>query len=232
MSVWTPDQIRKHSHEEGEKLHDVLQELALATDVDQSSEANLSDDSCTMSLDLIGGRYVLTSQLARGSADSVCGGSVSGREDLTGDDYDQYTNEGPTGPGHQRLSCWGQSFGTGWPYSTAVSNEASLPIATHQEDERLLASTGLLHLVVAEAHADEDDGEDGEAHELDLLTAPRVDEDEGQVVSRDETADSQNNVSDGDVVQRLVRVDRLGGAMGVRAEADRGQDGRRVETET
>ena len=102
---------------------------------------------------------------------------------------------------------------------------------THQEDECLLTRAGLLHFVVAEAHADEDDGEDGEAHELDLLSAPRVDENEGQVVARDETADSEDDVADSDVVQSLVGVDGLRGAVSVGAKTDRGEDLGRVETE-
>lgn len=86
--------------------------------------------------------------------------------------------------------------------------------------------------MVSEAHADKDDSEDGETHELNLLSAPRVDEDEGQVVSGDETADGEDDVADSDVVQSLVRVNRLGSTVGVRAETDRGEDSGRVETET
>lgn len=85
--------------------------------------------------------------------------------------------------------------------------------------------------MVAEAHADEDDGKDGEAHELNLLSAPRVDEDEGQVVARDETADGEDDVADSDVVQSLVGVDGFRGAVSVGPESDRGEDLGRVETE-
>jgi hypothetical protein len=65
------DRGPNNSHEEGEELHDVLQELALAANVDQSSETDLGNDG---------------SEFTGSSADTVGSGSVSGREGLSGDD--------------------------------------------------------------------------------------------------------------------------------------------------
>jgi hypothetical protein len=39
---------------------------------------------------------------------------------------------------------------------------------THKEDECLLTGGSSLHGMVPETHADEDDGKDGESHELDI----------------------------------------------------------------
>ena len=41
-----------------------------------------------------------------------------------------------------------------------------------EEDEGAFAAARREHLLVAEAHADEEDGEHREAHELDRLSAP------------------------------------------------------------
>lgn len=56
-----------------------------------------------------------------------------------------------------------------------------------EEDECLVRGRRRGELVVREAHDGEEDGEDGEAHELDGLAAPGVDEEERCVVTRDKT---------------------------------------------
>lgn len=101
-----------------------------------------------------------------------------------------------------------------------------------KEDESLSSSRGRLHLVVSETHADENDGQNGETHQLELLSSPLVNDEEGEVVSGDETTDGENDVSDGDIVEGLVVVDVLVGTLGVGTETNGGEDDRRVETET
>jgi hypothetical protein len=100
-----------------------------------------------------------------------------------------------------------------------------------EEDESFGSSAGGDELVVAETHADESASENDEAHELDRLSSPRVDEKEGNPVSGDETSNRKNQVTDGDVPQ--VEVDLFGcSAFGGRAKTDGGQDDGRVKTET
>jgi hypothetical protein len=69
---------------------------------------------------------------------------------------------------------------------------------TYQEYKSLFTSGGGLHGVVSETHADEDDGEDGESHELGIsashkdnndthlnwLSPPAIDERKSEVVTR------------------------------------------------
>jgi hypothetical protein len=106
------------------------------------------------------------------------------------------------------------------------------PFPTHKEDKGLFATGARHHLVVTETHADEDDSKNGETHKLDLLSSPRVDEEEGEVVSGDQTSNSKDDVSDGDVVEGLVVVHHGVGTLGVSSETDGRQDDRGVETET
>lgn len=98
-------------------------------------------------------------ELARGGRDTVARAPVAGREDLSGDD---------------------ESGGVG----AEVLEEVGEAV---EEDEGALgaAEDG----VVSEAHDDEDDGQHDEAHDLDGLAAPRVDEDERGPVAGDETSD-------------------------------------------
>ncbi len=63
-----------------------------------------------------------------------------------------------------------------------------------------------MSLSYGEAHDDEEDGEDGKAHELDGLAAPRVYEEERRVVARDETRGGENYVADADVLEVLERL--------------------------
>lgn len=66
----------------------------------------------------------------------------------------------------------------------------------------------LAQLVVGEAHDDEEDGEDGETHQLDRLAADGVDRGHGHPVARDRTGQDNDEVADGGVVE--VLVSRLG----------------------
>lgn len=81
-----------------------------------------------------------------------------------------------------------------------------------EEGEPLRRVVRRCELVVAEAHDDEEDGEDGKAHELDGLAAPRVDEEEGGVISWDKTSRGEDDVANADVLEILVC---LGGALKV-----------------
>ena len=81
-------------------------------------------------------------------------------------------------------------------------------------------------------HDDEEDGEHGEAHELDGLAAPLVDHEEGRPVAGDEASSGEDHVAHGDVLQVLVHLVRAGEAGARRAETNGVEDNRRVETET
>lgn len=73
---------------------------------------------------------------------------------------------------------------------------------TVEEEESLRRGDGGAELVVAEAHDDKEDGEHDKAHELDGFAAPAVDEEEGCVVSGNETCCRENQVADAGVVER------------------------------
>ena len=51
------------------------------------------------------------------------------------------------------------------------------------------------HTVVPETHSSKDDGQEGEAHELNGFASPTVDEQEAHPISWDETRDGENDVS-------------------------------------
>ena len=59
---------------------------------------------------------------------------------------------------------------------------------------------------------DEQDREHGEAHELDGLAAPGVDQKESSPVARNQTTNGKNDVTDGSLAQDLVPVQA--GALG------------------
>ena len=80
--------------------------------------------------------------------------------------------------------------------------------------------------VVAEAHDAEEDGQQGEAHELDWLAADGIAEGNGDPVAGDGTCADKDDVADCDVHVVVVDVD------GVGAEANGGEDGRVVQTNT
>ena len=81
---------------------------------------------------------------------------------------------------------------------------------TVEEHEGLGGAACGCELVVSEAHDNEEDREEDEAHELDRLAAPSVDEQEGNVVPWDETRDRKDEVSNADVVQILVNFPSTG----------------------
>ena len=166
----------------------MLDESVGTTNVLETSEADLSDNS---------------SELSRRGRDTVCGGTVTGGEDLARD------NEGG---------------GVG----AKVLEEVCQAV---EEDESLGAGRSGDELVICEAHADEKASEHDETHKLDGLASPNVDESEGDPVSGDETGDREDQVPDGDVVQ--VPVDLEGWvANRWSSETDGGQDDGGVETKT
>ena len=143
-------------------------------------------------------------KLSRRSRDTVSRGPVARGENLTGDDE------------RRRIGA-------------EVLEEVGEAV---EEDERLLVAGGRGELVVREAHDDEQTREDREAHELDGLAAPCVDEEEGGVITGDETSSGEDDVADGDVVQVLVDLGGLGESLRRRTETNGLQDDRGVEAET
>ena len=136
----------------------MLDESVGATDVAKLGETDLGDDG---------------SKFTGSGGYAVRGGTVTGGEDLTGDD------EGG-GVGAKVLEEVGE---------------------TVEEDESFCSTGGGGELVVAETHANESAGENDEAHHLNRFAPPRVDENEGNPVSGDETGDGKNQVTDADVPQ-------------------------------
>jgi len=143
----------------------VLDESVGTTNVSKTGESDLGNNSA---------------KLARSGRDTVCGGTVTSGESLSGNDEGR-------GVGAKVLEEVGEAV---------------------KEDEGLLSSFSASKLVVRETHADESASEHTETHKLDRLASPRVDEQEGDPVSRNETGDGEDQVADGDVVQ--VVVDLLG----------------------
>ena len=143
-----------------------------------------------------------SSELARRGRNTVCSRTVTSGEDLT-------RNDEGGGVGAKVLEEVGQAV---------------------EEDESLSATGRFDELVVCETHDDESGSEHGETHKLDRLASPRVDEKEGDPVSGDETSDSEDQVSDGDVVQVPVDLERsVDVCWG--SETDGGQDDGGVESE-
>ena len=101
-----------------------------------------------------------------------------------------------------------------------------------EEGEALDSGGGGGELVVAETEGGEEDGECGEAHELDGLAAPGVDEEEGSPVSGNETGDDDDEVADGDVPEVLVDGSGTGERLVGGTETDGVEDDGVVETET
>jgi len=165
----------------------VLDEGVGTTNVTKTGKSDLGDNSA---------------ELAGSSRDTVGGGTVTGRENLSRND---------------KSRCVG----------TKVLEEVR---QTVKEDESLLSSVGGSELVVCETHADERAGEHNETHKLDRLAAPGVDEKEGDPVSRNETGNGENQVTDGDVVQ--VVEDLLGSGRVRGSETDSGQNDGGVEPKT
>lgn len=96
--------------------------------------------------------------------------------------------------GGERFSGYDESGGVG----AEVLEEVGEAV---EEDERLGRRCGGNQLLVAETHAAEEDGKDSEAHQLDRLAAPRVDEEESHPVTGNQAGDGQDHVADADVVE-------------------------------
>ena len=101
-----------------------------------------------------------------------------------------------------------------------------------EERERLGAGRRRGELVVPEAHDDEEDGEHDEAHELDGLAAPAVDEEEGHPVTGDETGDDEDEVTDSDIVEILVNGKGTSHVLARSAETNCGKNDGGVQSET
>lgn len=145
-----------------------------------------------------------STELAARSRDTVASTPVTCREGLTGDD------EGG-GVGAEVLEEVGQAV---------------------EEHERLARGLGGDELVVPEAHAAEQDGEHGEAHELNWLAAPRVDEEERRPVTGNEASGGQDHVTDANVLEVDVHLHATLEGRRRATETDRLQDDGRVETKT
>ena len=79
---------------------------------------------------------------------------------------------------------------------------------------------------------DEQDREHGEAHELDGLAAPGVDEEEANPVAGDKAGSGEDEVADADVVHVVVDALRAGGLRGPEpygVEDDAGVEAEAVE---
>lgn len=57
-----------------------------------------------------------------------------------------------------------------FPKLAVIDYSGSFGTGTHKEDKCLFTSGSRLHCIVAEAHTDEDDGKNGESHELDGIS--------------------------------------------------------------
>jgi len=120
-------------------------------------------------------------ELAGSSGDTVTSGSIASGEDLARNDK-------------------------GCGVRAEVLEEVGHAVEEH---ERLFPTGRRFKFVVSETHDAEDDSEEGETHKLDRLATPGVDEEEGGVVTGDETADSEDKVTDSDIVEGLLNVNLL-----------------------
>lgn len=101
-----------------------------------------------------------------------------------------------------------------------------------EEHECLLCPGGSGKLVISEAHDDEKDGKDNEAHHLDWFTAPAINEEEGSPVTGDETGHNEDEVANGDIAQVLVDSERASNVLAGSTVTDGGENDGRVQTET
>ena len=135
---------------------------------------------------------------------TVRGGTVTSRERLTG--YDERSRVGPE-----------------------VLEEVGEAV---EEYECLLSGGSGGEFVVSETHDNEEHGEDDEAHKLDWLTAPTVNEEEGSPVTGDETGDDEDEVTDSDVVEILVNGKGTSHVLARSAETNCGKNDGGVQSET
>jgi hypothetical protein len=104
-----------------------------------------------------------------------------------------------------------------------VGAEVEEELGQHVDGEKAVGGD----VVISETHDDEEDGEDGEAHELDGLAADDIDSGHGEPVTGHGTSEHDDQVTDGSIVEVLVG----GGSTGGRVTDD-GQDGGVVERQT
>ena len=57
-------------------------------------------------------------------------------------------------------------------------------------------------------HDDEKDSENSEAHQLDGLASPRVDENKCYPIARDEATRGKDDIANRDIVKRLIYAER------------------------
>ena len=101
-----------------------------------------------------------------------------------------------------------------------------------EEYERLGGGMGGDELLVTETHAAEEDGKNGEAHKLDRLATPAVDEEEGRPIAGDETGGDEDHVTESDVLEVGVDLETTRESRRRRAKTDGLENNGRVETET
>lgn len=163
----------------GKNIH-MLHKLVGPTNVYQLGKANLGDDG---------------TELARGSWDTVCGGTVTSGEDFS------RNNEGGN-VGAKVLEIIGEavkndeSFGSRWCGGKLVITESCEFIVRKWKKK-------VKHLM-EHTHNNKENGKHSEAHELDGLATPRVDEQEWRPVSRNETASRKDKVTNASVVDAVV----------------------------
>ena len=206
-------QRRTHGHRSFVQYSQVLDELVRATDVDELAEPDLGNDGA---------------ELAARSRDTVRGGPVARRERLPRDDerrrvrpevleeVREAVEEG------ERVRA---RFGGGEPVvceaCPSKKTSARIPYT------RALAA----RIEWERTHDDEEDGEHGEAHELDGLAAPAVNNQERGPVPGNETRNGDDHVPDGDVLQVHEHLLRARERRVRGAEPDRLEDDRVVEAE-
>jgi hypothetical protein len=139
----------------------VSDESVGTTNVTEPSETDLGNDG---------------SKLSRSGRYAVRGRTVTGGEDLTGDD---------------------EGGGVGAKVLEEIGD-------TVEEDESLGSSGSGDELVVRETHDDESASEDAETHKLNGLAAPLVDYKEGGPVPGNETSNGKDQVAKGDVPQVVI----------------------------
>lgn len=146
---------------------------------------------------------------------------TEGTEDALGDDGADLAGGGGEAVGGGAVAGWEALAGN--DEGGGVGAEVEEELSEDKEGEK--ASGVALEVVVSEAENDEDDGEEGEAHELNGLATDGVDESDGDPVAWDGAGADDDEVADGGVVEDFVD----GVAAGV---ADGSQDDAVVERDT
>jgi len=115
--------------------------------------------------------------------------------------------------------------------SGCVGTEVEEEVAQAVKEHKGLFVGGCgCEFVKSEAHDNENDRKHDEAHELDGLATPVIDEKESDPVARNQTSSGQDEVTDADVNQVVINGLETFGAWVT--ETDSCKDDRRVKTET